>query len=61
MVYFIGQTAVDVCHTKHMKELLDVTPLRELQRIVQRYESRLLKVRRCHTVVVVDYPLPYFC
>ena len=40
-----GQLALDVCTSQQMRQLLDVKPIRELRKVVQRYEGPLAKVR----------------
>ena len=44
-----GQVALDMARDDKMRQLLDVLPIKKVQRNVQRFEGPLLKVCRCHT------------
>ena len=43
-----GQVALDMARDDKMRQLLDVLPIKKVQRNVQRFEGPLLKVCRCH-------------
>ena len=48
-----GQVALDMALDEKMRQLLDIMPIKKVQRNVQRFEGPLLKVCEGHIVEVI--------